>query len=57
MTKQNLKNPSKTPQNNFKKLINKNITANNAGIRSIKLMKITGDYKLGYIYDKIKSHK
>ena len=41
----------------LKKHIKKIITANNTEIRSIKLQKITGDYKPRYIYSKIKTHK
>ena len=53
MTKQNFKNSP----NELKKHINKIITPNNIEIRTIKLTKITGDYKPGYIYSEIKTHK
>ena len=56
MTKQNLKNSPKKTTNQLKKHINKIIAANNTEIGSIKLTKITGDYKLRYIYGRIKTH-
>ena len=44
-----LKNSPKTPLTNLNNTLTK-LSANNAEIGSIKLTKITGDYKPGYIY-------
>ena len=48
---------NKNPTNQLKSKINKLITANNAELNSIKLPKIIGDYKPGYLYGTVKIHK
>ena len=45
------------PTDQLKSKINKLINANNADLHNIKLPKIIGDYKPGYIYGTVKIHK
>ena len=45
------------PTNQLKSIINKLINANNADLHNIKLPKIIGDYKPGYIYWTVNIHK
>ena len=47
----------KNPTEELKKTVNALITANNAEIGSQKLLPISGEYKPGYIYGNIKTHK
>lgn len=48
---------NKNPTNQLKSKLNKLINANNAEQNSLKLPKIVGDYRPGYIYGTIKTHK
>lgn len=48
---------NKNPTNQLKSKLNKLINTNNAEQNSLKLPKIVGDYRPGYIYGTIKTHK
>ncbi|XP_076058662.1 uncharacterized protein LOC143035683 [Oratosquilla oratoria] len=47
----------KDPTESLKKKLNKLITINNAANTSTKFNKLTGDYRMGYCYGNIKTHK
>ena len=46
-------NPTNQPESKINKLTN----ANNADLHNMKVSKIIGDYKPGYIYGTVKMHK
>lgn len=47
----------RNPTETLKRSANKQITAHNAEVSSLKIQKIVGDYQPGYLYGNIKTHK